>query len=67
MDSTVLRDVIKRHATRQRELRALLEALEEPGARGARAIVISLDRRAPTGEWPETVAWNNAVEWLLEG
>ena len=33
--------------TRQRELRALVEALEEPGARGARAMVISLDRRAP--------------------
>ena len=33
--------------TRQWELRALVEALEEPGAREARAIVISLDRRAP--------------------
>ena len=29
------------------ELRALLEAMQEPGAREARAIVISLDRRAP--------------------
>ncbi|MBM5820737.1 MAG: ATP-binding protein, partial [Cyanobacteria bacterium K_DeepCast_150m_m2_101] len=52
--------------TRQRELRALLAALEEPGAREARAIVISLDRGAPTGEWPETVVWKNAVAWLLE-
>jgi hypothetical protein len=53
-------------ATRQRELRALLEALQEPTARGAQARLISLDTRAPQGDWPQTVAWSNAVEWLLE-
>lgn len=53
-------------STRLRELRALREALEEPSGSGAQARVISLDRLQPSGEWPETVAWNNAVEWLLE-
>ena len=54
-------------ATRLRELRALTEAMGEPAACGARALVISLDRRAPKGDWPEKVSWHNAVEWLLEG
>lgn len=54
-------------ATRHRELRALVEALEEPGAREARAIVISLDRLAPKSEWPEMITWSHAAEWLLEG
>jgi predicted AAA+ superfamily ATPase len=53
-------------ATRQRELRALLEAMEEPSGQGAQPRLISLERRRPHGEWPEPVAWSNAVEWLLE-
>ncbi len=53
-------------ATRLRELRALREALEEPSGSGAQARVISLDRLQPSGEWPETVAWSNAVAWLLQ-
>jgi predicted AAA+ superfamily ATPase len=54
-------------ATRQRELRALLEAMEEPSGQGAQLRLISLEQRRPHGEWPESVAWSNAVEWLLEG
>lgn len=53
-------------ATRQRELRALLEAMEEPSGQGAQSRLISLEQRRPHGEWPESVAWSNAVEWLLE-
>ena len=53
-------------ATLQRELRALLEALQEPSSGGAQARVISLNNRPPRGEWPQPVAWSSAVEWLLE-
>jgi len=53
-------------ATRQRELRALLEAKQEPTGQGAQARLICLDQRPPQGEWPQSVAWSNAVEWLLE-
>ena len=53
-------------ATLQRELRALLEALQEPSSSGAQARVISLNNRPPRGEWPQPVAWSSAVEWLLE-
>ncbi len=53
-------------ATRRRELRALQQALVEPIGAGAQARVISLDRGQPTGEWPETVIWSSALEWLLQ-
>lgn len=55
------------HATRQRELRALLEAMEEAPGQGAQARLITLDSKPPQGDWPESVAWTNALEWLLEG
>ncbi|MFO7629551.1 MAG: ATP-binding protein [Prochlorococcaceae cyanobacterium] len=54
-------------ATRQRELRALLEALQEAPGSGATARLISLSSRPPAGEWPEAVGWSPAVEWLLQG
>ncbi|MFM8605172.1 MAG: ATP-binding protein [Cyanobium sp.] len=53
-------------ATRRRELRSLLEALQEPPGRGARARLISLNQQAPVGDWPESVTWSSAMEWLLE-
>ena len=53
--------------TRQRELRAVQQALAEPIGEGATARVITLDRRPPVGEWPEAVGWGPALEWLLEG
>ena len=53
-------------ATRQRELRALQQALQEPIGAAAQARVISLDRMQPSGEWPEAVSWSSALEWLLQ-
>lgn len=53
-------------STLQRELRALLEAMKEPTAQGAQARVIGLDRQPPQAEWPASVAWSNAMEWLLQ-
>jgi predicted AAA+ superfamily ATPase len=53
-------------ATRRRELRALEQARQEPIGAGAQARVISLDQRQPTGEWPGTVIWSSALEWLLQ-
>jgi hypothetical protein len=35
--------------------------LQELGER-----VISLDQQQPTGEWPGTVIWSSALEWLLQ-
>jgi predicted AAA+ superfamily ATPase len=43
-------------ATRQRELRVLQQALQEPIGAAAQSRVISLDRHQPTGEWPEAVS-----------
>ena len=51
-------------STRQRELRALQEALTEPIAAAAR--VITFDRLLPAGEWPGAARWSPAVDWLLE-
>ena len=57
-------------ATRQRELRALLEALQEPPGHGAQARLISLDNKAMASSnavpSSKAVAWSNAVAWLLE-
>ena len=53
-------------ATRQRELRALQQALQEPIGAGAQSRVISLDRVPPSGEWPDAVIWSSALEWLLQ-
>ncbi len=53
-------------ATRRRELRALEQARQEPIGAGAQARVISLDRLQPAGEWPNTVIWSPALEWLLQ-
>ena len=53
-------------ATRRRELRAIEQIRLEPIGAGAQARVISLDRQQPTGEWPGTVIWSSALEWLLQ-
>ena len=52
--------------TRERELRALQEALAEPIGAGAVARVIALDRLPLAGEWPEAVLWSSALDWLLQ-
>jgi hypothetical protein len=42
----------------------MLECRVGPQRRGDQE---SLEQRRPHGEWPASVAWSNAVEWLLEG
>ncbi|MBM5798569.1 MAG: ATP-binding protein [Cyanobacteria bacterium K_Offshore_0m_m2_072] len=54
-------------ATRERECRALHEALQEPLGIGTQARVITLDRRPQhAGDWPDHVVWSSALEWLLD-
>jgi hypothetical protein len=55
-------------ATRRRELRAIEQIRLEPigAGAGAQARVISLDQQQSTGEWPGTVIWSSALEWLLQ-
>jgi len=42
--------------------RRALRALQEPIGAGAQARVIALDCGPPSGEWPEAVIWNSALE-----
>ena len=62
-------DVLARFPDGWRNLVQVGADLSDPATcqRELRAVLVSLDRRGPKGDWPETLTWNNAVKWLLEG